>query len=42
MKHTGVMRLRYANEVEPAPSRFADPAVHRAWCARADAWAVQQ
>jgi hypothetical protein len=42
MTSTGVMRLRYSKEVEAAPSRFADPAVHRAWCARADAWAAEQ
>jgi hypothetical protein len=34
----GVSRERYSREVEPRPSRFADPAAYKAWCARADAW----
>lgn len=38
MTGVGVIRERYSREVELRPSRFADPAAYKAWCARADAW----
>lgn len=42
MTTTGENRARYAAEVEPRPSRFADPEAYRAWASRADAWALAQ
>lgn len=38
---TGINRERYAKLIEPRPSRFANEGRdHRAWAARADAWAL--
>ena len=37
MTSVGVARARYARDIEPRPSRFADPAKYSAWAKRADA-----
>lgn len=37
MTKIGVMRERYAKEVEPPPSRFTTEYIE--WTVRADAWA---
>jgi hypothetical protein len=40
MTTTGENRTRYSTTVEPAPSRFSNPAAYAAWTHRADEWAV--
>lgn len=39
MTSVGVHRIKYAQQVETAPSRFSDVAGYAKWAERADAWA---